>query len=145
MARKLLRQTVTIATGVILAATMFSGLGLWRRHEDTKWCRQAAARDVVAGKEPVMPRVLDEVRSACVVQRRHQRTMFGVWRSGGRETARCGFELARLQLISDHDRDRSRAILGQYGLDGSEFEISNREHQDRFVNACLSNGQQEAR
>lgn len=72
--------------------------------------------------------------------------MFGsVWRTGGREAAQCGFELARLQLISDEDPYWYRAVLAQYGVDDPGFEISTREDQDRFVNACRTNAQHKGR
>ena len=146
MARKLLRRTVMIATALILTAAMFFGLGLWRRSEDTKWCQQSAAGGMVAGHQPSTPDLLDRVRSACTVQRERQRTMFGsVWRTGGREAAQCGFELARLQLISDEDPTWYRAVLARYGVDDPKFEISTREDQDRFVDTCRSNAQPEGR
>jgi hypothetical protein len=117
MARKLLRQFVTIATGLILTATMLVGVGWWRR--------APAARP------------LDDLRAACAVQRSRQRVMFGAfWRQGGEDTARCGFELARMQLVPSAT---SPAILERYGVDGG-FDVSNREHQNRFLNACLSAG-----
>ena len=144
MIRKLLRHTVTIVTGLSLAATMFLGLGWWRRSEDAKWCRQAAASGM-AGDHTSDSGLLDEVRSACAVQRERQRRIFGaVWRSGGSETARCGFELARMQLTSYQDPNAYRAILEGYVIDDVDFDASNREDQDRFVNACLSAGQHEA-
>lgn len=145
MARKLLRQTVTIATGIILTAVLFFGVGLWRRSEDAKWCQQAAAGGVVASDQPSTSDLLEQVRSACTVQRQRQRVMFGaVWRTGGRETAQCGFELARMQLISYQIPDGHRPVLQRYGVDDADFEISNREDQDRFLNACLANAQHEA-
>ena len=145
MTRKLLRHIVTIATGLSLAATMFLGVGWWRRSEDAKWCRQAAASGMVAGHRPFDPDLLDDLRSACTVQRERQRRIFGaVWRSGGSETARCGFELARMQLTSYQDPNAYRAILEGYVIDDVDFDASNREDQDRFVNACLFAGQHEA-
>lgn len=145
MARRLWRQTVTIATGLILTAGMFFGLGLWRRSEDTKWCQQAAAGGVVADDQPLTSDLLDQMRSACTVQRQRQRSMFGaIWRTGGREAAQCGFELARIQLISYQVPNGYRGVLERYGVDDPNFDISNREDQDRFVKACLSSGQHEA-
>lgn len=144
MARKLLRQIATIGTPLLLAASLFFGLGLWRGSEDAKWCRQAAAGGVAAGEKRLTPDVLDQMRSACVVQRQRQRSLFGaIWRTGGREAALCGFELARMQLISYHHPEGHRAVLERYGVDDSEFEVSSREDQDRFVNACLSSGAHE--
>ncbi len=144
MARRLLRQTAAVGTGLLLAASLFFGLGLWRRSEDAKWCRQAAAGSAAAGEKRLTPDVLDQVHSACVVQRQRQRALFGaIWRTGGREAARCGFELARMQLISYHDPEGHRAVLERYGVDDPEFEVSSREDQDRFFNACLSSGAHE--
>lgn len=144
MARKLLRQTVTIGTALLLTAAMFLGLGLWRRYEDAKWCRQAAAAGVVTDDQPSASNLLERVRSACTVQRQLQRVMFGaVWRTGGREAAHCGFEAARLQLISYEDPNGYRAALARYGINDPDFEISTREDQDRFVKACRTNGQHE--
>jgi hypothetical protein len=144
MARKLLRQVVTIGTAVLLAAGLFVGLGLWRRSGDTKWCRQAAAGGVAAGERPTRPDVLDQVHSACIIQRQRQRSFFGaIWRTGGREAALCGFELARMQLVSYTDPEGHHAVLERYGIDASEFEVSSREDQDRFVNACLTSGAHE--
>lgn len=146
MVRRLLRQTVTIATALMLTAAMLFGLGLWRRSEDAKWCRQAAASGVVADEQPSASNVLERVRSACTVQRERQRVMFGsVWRTGGREAAQCGFELARLQLMSYEDPNWYRAVLPQYGVDDPGFEISTREDQDRFVEACRISGRHEGR
>ncbi|HKY75978.1 MAG TPA: hypothetical protein VJS45_07555 [Acidimicrobiia bacterium] len=139
MARKLLRQLATIGTAVLLAAGLFVGLGLWRRSGDAEWCRQAAAGSLPAGEKRLTPGVLDDVHSACIVQRQRQRSFFGaIWRTGGQEAARCGFELARLQLSSVHDPEGHRAVLERYGVDDSAFEVSSREGQDRFVKACLS-------
>ena len=145
MARKLLRQTVPIATALILTATMFVGVGWWRRSADAKWCRQAAAGGMVTGDQPLDSDLLDQVRSACTVQRERQRVVFGaVWRTGGRETARCGFELARMQLVSYQDSNAYHAVLQRYGVDDVDFDPSNREDQDRFVQACLATGQHPA-
>jgi hypothetical protein len=139
MARRLFRQIATIGTALLMAASPFVALGLWRRTGDAEWCRQAAAGGVPAGEKRLTPDVLDEVHSACVVQRQRQRSLFGaIWRTGGQEAARCGFELARLQLISYHDPAGHRAVLELYGVDDSGFEVSSREGQDRFVRACLS-------
>lgn len=141
MARKLLQQAVAIVTGVVLMAGMFFGLGLWRRSQDSRWCRHATAGGVVGGGEPVASQLLAEMRSACTLQRERQRRMFGaVWRRGGPDTARCGFEFARLQLISGQDTEAYRALLQQYGLHDGAFEVSNRDDQDRFVKACLAKG-----
>lgn len=146
MARKLLRPTVSIATGMILTAALFFGVGLWRGSQDAKWCRQAAAGGVAAGDQPLPPDLVEQIRSACSLQRQRQRVMFGaVWRTGGRESAQCGYELARMQLISYQIPDGHRAVLERYGVHDADFEISSREDQDRFLNACLTSAQHENR
>ncbi len=146
MARKLWRQTATIATALMLTPAMFFALALWRRSDDAKWCQHAAAGGVVADIRPLSPDLLEQVRSACIVQRQRQRVMLGsVWRTGGREAAQCGFELARLQLLSYEDPGGYRAVLARFGVDDPEFDISTRQGQDRFVAACRTNGQHEGR
>lgn len=140
MARKLLRPIVTIATSLLLSATILFGLSLWQRSEDAKWCRDAIAEKAVPGNSdrPGFD-FLERQRSACANHRQRQRVMFGsVWRTDGRRTAECGFELARVQLLSD-DGAR-RAILERYGIDPAGFEASSRDDQDRFVQRCLSAG-----
>lgn len=145
MARRLLRHTVSITTGVILTAAIFFGVGHWRRSQDTGWCGNAAVGGVVAGDQDLTPDVLEEVRAACIVQRQRQRGLFGaVWRTGGEETARCGFELARMQLISYRSADGYEPILRRYGINDAHFDISSREHRDRFVRACLAGGEPQA-
>ena len=95
--------------------------------------------DADVGGEPATSQLLSQMRSACTLHRERQRVMFGaVWRRGGPDTARCGFELGRLQLISSQSRAAYGAILEQYGFGGSAFEVSNRDDQDRFVKACLA-------
>jgi hypothetical protein len=133
MGRKLFRQFMAVSTGVLLTVTMFFGLSGWRRAEDARWCRDAAAGSTSA--------LVEQIRSACAIQRERQRTLFGaVWRPNGPATAQCGFELARLQLMSDRDRDGFRAILERYGIDNRDFDLSYRDHQDRFVKVCLARG-----
>lgn len=140
MVRKLLRPVVTIVTPFVLAGGLLFGVGLWRKADDADWCRRATAGGVVAGSQGLAPPVLDDMRSACRVQRERQRVMFsGVWRQGGQAAAQCGFELARLQLMADHDPDGRDALLQRYGIDPSGFEISDRPDQDRFLQACRSN------
>ena len=85
MARKLLRQALTLATSLILIATALFAIATWRRSGDTDWCRKATAGSEAASD------ALDQQRSSCAVQRQRQRVMFGsVWRSGGRAMAECG-------------------------------------------------------
>ncbi len=99
---------------------------------------------MVASDELLTEEVFEQVRSACTLQRERQRVMFGaVGRRGGQETAECGFELARLQLISDQGWNAG-AILQSYEIDHAEFDTGNREDQDRFVRACLRRRQLEA-
>lgn len=140
MIRKLLRPLLPVAVSVTLAGGAFFALGAWRGFDDTRWCRRATAGDRVSTE------VLQEQRSACAVQRRRQRTMFGaVWRTGGQSTAQCGFELARLQLLDVQDKVAAEKILGRYGINPSGFEASDRANQTRFVNACLATDRQATR
>lgn len=140
MARKLLRHLVTIVTPFALAGGLLFGVGLWRESADADWCRRAAAGGVVTGSAQPAPSVLEEVRAACAVHRQRQRVMFGaIWRDGGQETARCGFELGRLQLLGADPADRD-AILERYGIGPSGFEPSDRRDQDRFLTACRAGG-----
>ena len=144
MARKLVRQIVAITAGFMITAGIFFGIGWWRRSEDVNWCRHAAAGGMVIGDEASTSEVFEQVRSACRLQRERQRVIFGaVWRPGGQETAQCGFELARLQLISGHDRKAVGATLHAYGIEAADFEAGSREDQDRFVRACLASRQLE--
>ena len=145
--RNLLRRTVTLGTTLILVATLWLGISTWRRAEDAKWCRKATTSSALPGDaQPATPDLLEHQRSACAVQRQRQRVMLGaVWRKGGQETAKCGFELARVQLLSDHDLNSRNLILKRYGIDDSDFEASSRNDQERFVEACLANGRHEAR
>lgn len=142
MVRKVLRHTLTVGTSLALAVGLFFGVGLWRRLEDTRWCRTATAGTVnTTAAQPGGPDLVQEQRSACMVQRRRQRQMFGaVWRSGGQRAAACGFEMARLQLVIDHDPAAARAILAKFGFDPSTFDTGSRVDQDRFVEACRSGG-----
>ena len=141
MGRRLFRQFVAVSIGVLLTVTLFFGVGVWRRSEDARWCRDAAVGGVVAGERPSPSGLVEQIRSACTVQRQRQRALFGaVWRPDGRDAAQCGFELARLQLISYHGGEGVGAILARYGIDEHDFDPSDREHQDRFVKVCLSRG-----
>ena len=142
MARSLLRQTVTLASALVVAATALFGTGLWRRSQDTAWCRNATA--ATDGNQAVTPNLLERQRSVCVAHRQDQRIMFGsVWRTGGQRMADCGFELARLQLLPDPET--GRAILKARGLDSSSFDPGSRADQSRFIDACTSVRPQEAR
>jgi hypothetical protein len=126
--------TVTLA----LMATALVGIGVWRRSEDAEWCRKATTRPSPETAEASVSDFLEQQRSACATHRQRQRVMFGsVWRSGGEEMAECGFHLAQLQLLPDHDG--RQAILGQYGLDEAGFDPGSREDQNRFIRACAAN------
>ena len=140
-----MRQIVAMTAGFMITAGIFFGLGWWQRSEDANWCRQAAADGMVTGDEASTSGVFEQVRSACRLQRERQRVMFGaVWRQGGQEAAQCGFELARLQLMSNHDSKAVGAILHTYGIEDADFDTGSREDQDRFVRACLASRQLEA-
>lgn len=145
MVRKALRRTVPLAISLIVIGTTVFGMGLWRRSGDAKWCRNATTSGEVAETAHALTQTpdLERQRSACAVQRQRQRVMFGsVWRTGGREMAECGFQLARLQLLSDPEaRD---AILQPYGLEDGGFDAGSREGQSRFVQACASNDRHKA-
>ena len=142
MLRTFLRQTLALATSLAVALGLFVGVGLWRKSEDSRWCRQVVANTVTTGAvQPGTPDLNEQTHTACVVQRRRQRQMFGaVWRSGGERTAECGFEVARLQLVSDQDPEARRAILERFGFDPSTFDSGSRVDQDRLVQACQARG-----
>lgn len=147
MLRRILRHAVTIGGSLILTAVVFFGMAVWRRSDDTKWCRQATATSALPeAVGPVAADLLEQQRSACTIQRQRQRVMFGtVWRKGGPEMAECGFEYARLQLVADQGPEVREAVLKEYGLDDSDFDTSSGEDRDRFVETCLSKVRQEAR
>jgi hypothetical protein len=140
MARTLLRQLVTLAMPLIIGCAGLFGVGLWRRAEDTRWCRAAtAASEAPQGPQAETQGTLEHQRSACANQRQRQRVMFGaMWRTGGKEMATCGYDLARLQLLSDPQA--RGAILAPYDLDSSGFDAGSREDQDRFIRACEAKG-----
>jgi hypothetical protein len=139
MARKLLRQAVTVATSLILIAVAVFAMASWRRSGDAEWCRKATTGAEVASDSDV----LEQRRSSCAVQRQRQRVMFGsVWRTGGQAMAECGFQLAQLQLLAD--AEARRAILEPYGIDASGFDSGSRQDQDRFVQACSTGDRHKA-
>jgi hypothetical protein len=146
MLRKLLRQIVPVVASLALTAGGFAGVAAMRRSEDAKWCREATAKNPLPGNATAAsPDLLEKERTACALQRHRQRAMFGaVWRTGGKETAECGFELARIQLITDRDQRAEAPLLAPFGIAESTFDASSNESADRFLKACLSK-RQEAR
>ena len=54
--------------------------------------------------------------------------------------AECGFHLAQLQLLPDHEGRLT--ILEQYGLDQAGFDPGSRDDQTRFIRACIRDGEQ---
>lgn len=148
MARTPLRQLLTLAMPVIIASAGLFGVGLWRRSEDTRWCRGATATAGNVGNtveaQAGIGGTLEDQRSACATQRQRQRVLFGaVWRTGGEELAACGFGLARLQMLTDPQA--RGAILASYRLESSGFDAGSREDQDRFIRACVAGGHVEER
>jgi len=147
MVRRLLRQIVPVAASLIFTAGSFFAIAGWRRSGDAKWCRDATVVNTQpGGTQTVAPELVERERAACAIQRQRQRAVFGaIWRTGGQETAECGFTWARFQIRTIDDPEAAAAILGPYGIDDTDLEPSSREDQQRFINACLSNGRQEAR
>jgi hypothetical protein len=144
MIRKVLRQLVPFVASLAIVTVAFGGVALWRRAEDTRWCRTAAAKYPPVAGDNASPDLLKAERAACLIQRQRQRSMFGsVWRTGGQETAECGFELARLQLITEKDPQSEGALLAPFGItDPAKFDASGTDDADRFLKACLSRRQQ---
>jgi hypothetical protein len=144
MARKVLRPILPFVTSLVVVTVAFGGMAVWRRAQDTRWCRTAAVKHPPAAGDNISPDLLKAERAACAVQRQRQRSMFGaVWRTGGQETAECGFELARIQLITEKDPKSEGALLAPYGItDPATFDASGTEDADRFLKACLSARQQ---
>lgn len=139
MVRRLLPPIVTVTTTLaVMAGTLFA-VGAWRRSGDRRWCDDAVmAGSVLRDPQLLSGGLVAQQRSACAVQRQRQRVMFGaIWRNGGTVMAQCGFELARLQLVS-HSPAARRAILEPYGLDDPGFTGSGLDQQDRFIKACLA-------
>jgi hypothetical protein len=145
MAKKLLRQMLPFASSLLIVAVAFGGLSLWRRSQDTGWCRDATATSPVPEAQGTNAADLRaKEQEACVLQRQRQRSIFGaVWRTGGQETAECGFELARIQLITDKDPKAEGPLLARYGItDTDKFDASSPESADRFVKACRTKRQE---
>ena len=144
MVRKVFRQVLPFVVSFAVVAAGFGGTALWRRAEDTRWCESASAKHPPAAGDNADPELVRDERSACVVQRHRQRSMFGsVWRTGGQEAAECGWELARIQLITEKNPQAEGALLAPFGItDPAKFDASGNEDAARFLKACLSTRQQ---
>jgi hypothetical protein len=145
MVKKLVSQILPFAASILVVVVAFGGLSLWRRSQDSSWCKDAAATSPFPQAKIDDPAALaNKERAACALQRQRQRSMFGaIWRTGGQETAECGFELARLQLITDRDPKAEGPLLARYGIDDpGKFDASSPESADRFVKACRSKRQE---
>jgi len=139
MIRRLLPRLVTVTTTVaVMAGTLFA-VGVWRESADRRWCERAVTGGAGLGDPQLVGAdLVDQQRSACARERQRQRLLFGaVWRKGGPPMAECGFELARLQMLSPN-ADARRAILEPYGLDDPDFSGGDQVQQDRFLRACLA-------
>ncbi len=147
MAGKLLRTTLSIAAPSILILAVLFAAGVWRRSDDNRWCRNATVgTDVPAAARAVAATVVKRQHALCTEQRQRQRQMFGaLWRTGGRATAECGFELARLQLLSYEAPGAAASLLARHGIAQPEFDASSRADQTRFLEICLSNRREPAR
>jgi hypothetical protein len=140
MSKRLLSSVVTVLATLGLMAGVLFGVGTWRNSEDTKWCQRAVMGGTLSGDPQLTaPDLVREQQSACAEQRKRQRMMFGsLWRKGGTAMAQCGFELARLQLLSPYPEAR-RAITARYGIDDPDFGGGSLHEQDRFIRACVAN------
>ena len=139
MLRRLLRPILTVAITALLTTGTFYGIGAWRRAQDAGWCEKAVMGGTVAGDPQALSDDLAaRQRNACAVQRQRQRVMFGaVWRKDGVVMAQCGFDLARLQLVTDQGTRTD--LLQRYGLpDDPSFDGDGMEEQDTFVKACVA-------
>ena len=145
MVRRHLSSALTV---VVTLAVMVAGLfavGVWRKTEDTKWCRKAVMGGTVTG-DPASktPELAAQERSDCAQQRRHQRMLFGsFWRKGGTAMAECGFQLARLQLLDQYP-DAQHALAARYGIAEPDFDGVGTDAQGRFIKACVAQGRHEA-
>jgi len=139
MLRRLLRPIMTVAITALLTTGTFYGIGAWRRGQDAGWCEKAVMGGTVAGDPQALSDDLAaKQRDACEIQRRRQRVMFGaVWRKDGTVMAQCGFDLARLQMLTD--REARSDLLQQYGLpDDPGFDGDGLDEQDTFIKACVA-------
>ena len=137
MAKRLLSSVVTVLATLSLMAGVLFGVGTWKKSEDTKWCQRAVMGGTLMGTSQLTaPALVRQQQSVCVEHRQRQRQMLGAfWRNGGAAMAECGFDLARLQLLSQYPEAR-RAIVARYGIDEHDFSGGSRDEQDRFVRAC---------
>jgi hypothetical protein len=144
MVRKVFRQVLPFVASFALVVAGFGGTALWRRAQDTSWCRSAAAEHPAAAGDSADPDLLKDERAACAIQRQRQRSMFGsVWRTGGQEAAECGWELARIQLITEKNPQAEGALLAPFGItDPAKFDASGTEDAERFLKACLTTRRQ---
>ena len=143
MVRRLLRPIMTVAITALMTTGTFFGIGAWRRAQDAGWCEKAVMGGTVAGDpEALSEDLAAKQRDACAIQRQHQRGMFGaVWRKDGAVMAKCGFDLARLQLLSD--QAARSALLQRYGLpDDPSFDGVGLDEQDQFIKACVAKSRQ---
>lgn len=139
MARRLLSSVVTVLVTLSLMAGVLFGVGTWRKSEDAKWCQRAVIGGALSGDRQLPADLVSEQQSVCAEQRQRQRRMFGsLWRNGGTAMAQCGFDLARLQLLSPYPEAR-RAITARNGIDDPDFGGGSRDEQDRFIRACVAN------
>jgi hypothetical protein len=141
----MLRRSLSSAlTVVVTLGVMVGGLfavGVWRKSEDSKWCKKAVmAGAVTADPAPQTPDLAAQERSACAEQRQRQRMLFGsFWRKGGTAMADCGFQLARVQLLVPYP-DARQALAARYGIDDPDFDGVGTDAQDRFIRACVAQG-----
>ena len=145
MVRRHVSSALTIVVTLAVMAGGLFALGAWRRTEDTKWCQKAVMSGTVTGDPaPKTPEFAAQERSACALQRQHQRMLFGsFWRKGGTAMADCGFQLARLQLLDQYP-DARKALAARYGIDEPDFDGVGTDAQGRFIKACVAQSRHEA-
>jgi hypothetical protein len=145
MVKRHFRSVVTVVTTLSLMMAALFGVGAWRKSQDTKWCEKAVVGGTVsADPQLTAPDLVEQQRSACADLRQRQRIMFGsFWRKGGTAMAGCGFDLARVQLLSQYP-EAGRAIAARYGIDDPSFDGGGLDQQDRFIRACVAKTGHEA-
>jgi hypothetical protein len=130
---------MTVAITALVMTGTFFGIGAWRRAQDSGWCEKVVMGGTVAGDPQALSDDLAaKQRDACELQRRHQRVMFGaVWRKDGTVMAQCGFDLARLQTVTDQGARTD--LLQRYGLPADPgFDGVGMNEQDTFIKACVA-------